>query len=136
MSATDRIKALAAVIPDPLRVLTDPELSDSEVARDMTLLNFWRLNLIIEDGGFRYYLDHGHYMEIVQLDHLLAGTNLPILREFWRLLHELTIMDEDFEGDDWLHDDLTLKYLDQTEDRFLQFNTEELCQALVEHLKL
>ena len=132
MSVTQRIKNMAARIPHPNAVVRDSNHTEEESAREVTIINFWRFNEMVEKEGLIYYLDEGYYIEVQQLKCLLEPATQQPLIDLRRILLEITNSEHDFDSDDWLYDELFMDYLQELEDRFLLFNVEELCQALID----
>ena len=100
------------------------------------VVDFWRFTTIVGDEGLSYYLRSGYHSETVRVYLGLWDSEHAILRDFARLLRELTVSRSDLDTNGWLYDDLFMEYLRTLELRILQFNVEELCSAILEHLGL
>lgn len=125
MSATTRVKA---IVKATMRGL----VTDIPV----WVIDFWRFMEILGDEGLCYYLKSGYHTETVRVCQALREATCSNLRDFTKLLRELTISRPDLDTNGWLYDELFMEYLLSLETQLLQFNVEELCSAVLEHLDL
>lgn len=130
MSALSKIEAIIAALAVPPAV--DPAEDHIQKALEL-ITTFWRFNQIVESHGLVYYLEHDRHHQVRSLESLLRDARQKILHDLWLFLYELGIGLDDFEGNDWLFDELFLRYLAELEIHFLRFNVEELCEAVLEY---